>query len=98
MSLSEARRHLATIPGWTLIRGGRHLLRTVRLPIFPKAISLVVAVGRAAERMDHHPDMDIRYRRVRFRLSSHDAGGLTMRDFRLARTISRLAVRHRATA
>jgi 4a-hydroxytetrahydrobiopterin dehydratase len=47
----------------------------------------VVQVALLAERMDHHPDIEIRYRQVTLRLSTHSAGGLTERDFHLAQQI-----------
>ena len=49
------------------------------------------AIGAAAEEMDHHPDLDLRYSRIDVRLSSHDAGGITERDVRLARRIAEIA-------
>ncbi|MEE3920160.1 4a-hydroxytetrahydrobiopterin dehydratase [Micromonospora sp. BRA006-A] len=51
----------------------------------------MAAVGAEAERVDHHPDLDLRYTHVDVRLWSHDAGGVTGRDLRLARTIAALA-------
>jgi 4a-hydroxytetrahydrobiopterin dehydratase len=58
---------------------------------FAAGLQLVDAIGAAAEEMDHHPDLDLRYTRVDVRLTSHDAGGVTERDLRLARVISDLA-------
>lgn len=54
-------------------------------------IDLVVQVARAAEEVGHHPDVDIRYDRVTFTLTSHDVGRLTERDLRLAARIDVLA-------
>ena len=54
---------------------------------FPAAISFVNRVADLAEKADHHPDIDIRYDRVRLRLSTHSEGGLTRRDFDLAAQI-----------
>ncbi|WP_084220037.1 4a-hydroxytetrahydrobiopterin dehydratase [Spirillospora albida] len=51
-------------------------------------------VARAAEDADHHPDIDIRWRTVTFALSTHSAGGLTVRDFDLAAVIDGIAARH----
>ena len=73
---------------WRLENGA--LERTVRLPDFRQALELVQKVGEQAERMQHHPDIDIRYNRVRFALISHDAGGITRRDLRLAAAIDEL--------
>ncbi|SDE60073.1 4a-hydroxytetrahydrobiopterin dehydratase [Auraticoccus monumenti] len=58
---------------------------------FATGLALVNAIGAAAEAMDHHPDVDLRYGRVDVRLMSHDVQGLTVRDLRLASTISGLA-------
>lgn len=73
----------------------RQLLRTLNARFttrdFASALELVNAIGAAAEEADHHPDLDLRWGSVGVRLSSHDVGGLTDRDLRLARTISALA-------
>jgi 4a-hydroxytetrahydrobiopterin dehydratase len=60
------------------------LERTVELPSFRQAIALVNRVADLAEAENHHPDIDIRYRRVRVRWSTHSAGGVTDRDRALA--------------
>jgi 4a-hydroxytetrahydrobiopterin dehydratase len=59
---------------------------------FAAGLTVVNAIGAAAEEMDHHPDVDLRYSHVDVRLSSHDVGGLTDRDVRLARRVSAIAV------
>ncbi|RZI83755.1 MAG: 4a-hydroxytetrahydrobiopterin dehydratase, partial [Microbacterium sp.] len=59
---------------------------------FLLALDLVMAVGLLAEKADHHPDIDIRWRTVTFTLSTHSAGGLTKQDFKLARKIDGLMV------
>jgi len=73
---------LAKHPGWRV--EGKELIRTFELPSFRDAVAFVVRVADAAEREDHHPDFDIRYRKVTLRLTTHDAGGLTWRDSKLA--------------
>ncbi|CAB4733381.1 MAG: 4a-hydroxytetrahydrobiopterin dehydratase [Actinobacteria bacterium] len=65
---------------------------------FATGVRLVEAIGKAADELDHHPDVDLRYGHVDVRLSSHDVGGITQRDIRLARTVSELAGRVGATA
>lgn len=65
---------------------------------FASALALVSRIGAAAEEADHHPDIDLSWGRVGVRLSSHDVGGLTQRDVRLARAISGLAAELGATA
>jgi 4a-hydroxytetrahydrobiopterin dehydratase len=72
-------------------RSGDEIVRTVSCASFPAAIELVRQVGEVAEHRDHHPDMDIRWRNVRFALSTHSAGGLTQNDLDLAEEIDRLA-------
>lgn len=81
----ELERGLTALSGWT---GDVHgISRTVKLPSFPAALAVVARVGEAAESMDHHPDMDIRYRTLTFTCCTHAAGGLTELDLRLARLI-----------
>ncbi len=79
---------LAETPGWT--PSGAAISRTFTLPSFTAALTFAAAVGHLAERANHHPDILIQYRRVTFTLSTHDAGGLTDKDFALAREINRL--------
>jgi len=77
--------------GWE--RAGDAITRTVECPSFPAAIELVRAVAEVAESRDHHPDIDIRWRTLRFTLSTHSAGGVTVNDTELAETIDELAGR-----
>ena len=65
--------------------------RTVECSSFRAAIALVQRVADEAERRDHHPDIDIRWRTLHFTLSTHSAGGLTQLDLDLAGVIDRLA-------
>ncbi|ADJ49746.1 pterin-4-alpha-carbinolamine dehydratase [Amycolatopsis mediterranei S699] len=70
---------------WT--RSGAEISREVELASFPQAIEVVNRVAELAEAADHHPDIDIRWRTLTFRLSTHSAGGLTAKDFDLASQI-----------
>jgi 4a-hydroxytetrahydrobiopterin dehydratase len=79
----------ASLTGWVNLLGG--LQTRIRTGDFATGLRVVNAIGAAAEEMNHHPDLDLRYGRVDVRLSSHDAGGITERDVRLARTISDIA-------
>ncbi|WFE39040.1 4a-hydroxytetrahydrobiopterin dehydratase [Micromonospora sp. WMMD998] len=79
----------AGLAGWAYLLGALHT--RIRTPDFAAGLALVAAVGAEAERVDHHPDLDLRYTFVDVRLWSHDVGGVTGRDLRLARTISALA-------
>jgi len=63
-------------------------VRTAQLPTFPSAIGVVARVGQIAESRNHHPDMDIRWRSVTFRCSTHSEGGITQLDVDLAKAIS----------
>ncbi|MDL5157373.1 4a-hydroxytetrahydrobiopterin dehydratase [Actinomycetospora termitidis] len=83
---------LADLPGWE--RDGDSIVRTAELPGFPAAISVVDEVAAAAEAANHHPDIDIRYSTLTFRLSTHSEGGLTAKDPDLAATISAVIDRH----
>jgi 4a-hydroxytetrahydrobiopterin dehydratase len=76
---------LATLPGWA--REGDEIVKTFDCGTFPAAIAFVVRIGFFAERVDHHPDLDVRWKRVRVALTTHDAGGLTGKDLDLAREI-----------
>lgn len=76
---------LATSPDWSLEEG--QLVRRATAESFPEAIGWVAAVADAAERADHHPDIDIRWRTVTFRLSTHDVVAITRLDIALAGAI-----------
>jgi 4a-hydroxytetrahydrobiopterin dehydratase len=77
---------LGGLPGWE--REGDALVRTAALPSFPAAITVVDRVAAIAEERDHHPDIDIRWRTLTFRCSTHSAGGITELDVALALSIS----------
>jgi 4a-hydroxytetrahydrobiopterin dehydratase len=78
----EIRERQAALPDWQ-IEGGE-LVKTFAFKDFRAALAFVNRVGEAAETAGHHPDIDIRYNRVRLALVTHDAGGLTEKDFSLA--------------
>jgi 4a-hydroxytetrahydrobiopterin dehydratase len=81
-------RHLTELDGWN--RDGDALVRELRLASFRAAIDLIVAIADEAEAADHHPELFNVYSTLRIRLTSHDAGGITERDVRLARAIDAL--------
>jgi 4a-hydroxytetrahydrobiopterin dehydratase len=85
--LDEARlaEAVGQTPGWE--RAGAEITRTYRFRDFREALTFVNRVGELAERAGHHPDIDIRYNTVTLTLTTHDAGGLTTKDFELARSI-----------
>ncbi|PRX92547.1 4a-hydroxytetrahydrobiopterin dehydratase [Allonocardiopsis opalescens] len=76
---------LSRLPLWR--REGDTIVRTARAASFPAAIALVGEVAAAAEEADHHPDIDIRYTSLRFALTTHDSGGLTVHDMDMAERI-----------
>ena len=79
---------LASLDGWS--GDPEAITRTVQLANFPAAIAVVDRVAEVAEELDHHPDIDIRWRTLTFRLSTHSAGGVTRRDVELARRIDEI--------
>ena len=85
----EIGEHLARVPEWTQV--GEAIGRTYSFPSFRAAMAFVARVGEAAEEADHHPDVDIRYRKVTLTLTTHDARGLTVNDFELAAVCDALA-------
>lgn len=80
---------LGRLPDW--VRTGDAIERTYELDSFADVIAFVVRVGFLAEAADHHPDLDIRWKRVQVLLTSHDAGGITERDLELAGAIEGVA-------
>src|SRR5262245_1918208 len=85
LTTPEIERRLTALDGWTHSRGA--IRRTLRFADFKEALAFVNRVGRLAEKAGHHPDIDIRYSRVRLALSTHDASGITAKDFALAGVI-----------
>jgi 4a-hydroxytetrahydrobiopterin dehydratase len=88
ISEADARMRLSEIPGWDV--GDKSLVRKLSLPSFPDAIAFVVKVAFVAEAADHHPDLAINYRRVTLTLWTHTEGGITEKDFALAKAIDKL--------
>src|ERR1051325_6463340 len=86
LSDSQVADALRGLDGWA--REGDVIARTVRFPDFIAGVAFIVRVGAMAEAVDHHPDIDIRYRNVKFALSTHDEGGLTQKDIDLAKQIN----------
>ena len=86
---AELDRLLAGLPGWSGDTAA--LRRMVHAPDFLTGIEIVSEVAEAAEQMDHHPDIDIRWRTLVFVLATHSAGGVTQLDIELAAQISSIA-------
>ena len=91
MRLSRRRIKLevAKLGNWSLT--GDLISRRFRFADFAEAIRFVNRVAKAAESANHHPDITIKYDKVRLALTTHDEGGLTMRDFNMASRINKLA-------
>jgi 4a-hydroxytetrahydrobiopterin dehydratase len=77
--------------GWTIEDEGKALTRTIKFKDFSEAFGFLSRVALHAEKADHHPEFTSVWNRVDFRLTSHDAGGVTERDLNLAEAINRLA-------
>ncbi len=85
LSENQIRDRLARVPGWE--RRGGEIRRTWSFADFESSMAFVNRVAALAQAADHHPDIDIRYSKVTLALSTHDAGGLTAKDFDLAEAI-----------
>ena len=85
LSDDQVRQELAGIPGWELADG--QIVRQYRFDDFRQAVAFVVRVAFEAEAANHHPDLDVRYNRVRVALSTHSEGGITAKDLDLARAV-----------
>jgi 4a-hydroxytetrahydrobiopterin dehydratase len=81
--------------GWDLEEGGKALLRSFRFKDFSEAFAFLTRVALHAEKADHHPEFTSVWNRVDFRLTSHDSGGITDRDRKLAEAIDRIAAESR---
>jgi 4a-hydroxytetrahydrobiopterin dehydratase len=91
LSDDEIETALSGRPGWS--RDGNAIRTSYERASFPDAIAFVVRIGYLAEAADHHPDLDVRWRTVHVILSTHDAGGITLKDFDLAQQIDAAAGR-----
>ena len=90
---------LRKLPGWTLAPGGKSLRRAYVTADFLAAVALIRRIAPRAQALDHHPDLHLTgYRRLKVVLSTHDAGGLTLKDFRLAAEIERVSAGRRGAA
>jgi 4a-hydroxytetrahydrobiopterin dehydratase len=88
LSPQQAAARLATLPDWQIESG--ELVRSYKFGDFVASMGFVNRVAGLAEAAGHHPDIDIRYNRVRLALVTHDAGGITAKDFDLAAEADKL--------
>ena len=89
LSAEMVQEKLRSLPHWKL--EGKEIVRHVEFPDFVAAMGFVNQVAEKAEKAGHHPDIDIRYNTVTMALVSHDAGGVTQRDVRMAGIINNLS-------
>jgi 4a-hydroxytetrahydrobiopterin dehydratase len=75
--------HLKAVPNWS--KRAQTILRTFKFEGFLESIAFVNRIARKAQRINHHPDIDIRFNKVTLKLTTHDEGGITEKDFSLAR-------------
>lgn len=88
----DVARALDSLPGWA--GDSSALRRSVTFPDFSSAVRCVVDVADVAEHMDHHPDIDVRWRTLHLALTTHSAGGVTQLDVELAHRIDAIASAH----
>ena len=82
---------LKTVPDWS--KHAKTIRRTFKLDGFMTSIAFVRRIAKQAQKNNHHPDIDIRYDQVTLTLSTHDEGGITEKDFALARQCDEVYVR-----
>lgn len=88
LTSQDIKEWLKKLPEWELEK--KHIERLFEFDDFSEAIDFVNSIAEIAEDEEHHPDMDIRYNKVRVILSTHAEGGLTERDFEVARKVDNL--------
>ena len=90
LSEEERKSWLAALPKWSLARDGDAIERTFEFEDFSQAFGFMARVALLAEKRDHHPEWFNVYNKVEIALTTHDAGGLSLRDVKLARKIDAL--------
>lgn len=88
LSAEQVAAALAELPEWS--GDGTGIERTVKQSSFPAAVDAIVQIAAVAEELDHHPDLDLRWRTVRVSVVTHSAGGVTELDLELARRVDEL--------
>jgi 4a-hydroxytetrahydrobiopterin dehydratase len=83
MKPQEVQLQLKSVPRWT--KRGKTLSRTYQFKEFMDGLQFVTRIGKRAEKSQHHPDIDIRFNKVTLILTTHDEGGITEKDFAMAR-------------
>jgi 4a-hydroxytetrahydrobiopterin dehydratase len=90
LDANEIKEEIKRVPEWDLLKN-KSIERTFEFDDFTQAIDFVNAVAEISEEEEHHPEIDIRYNRVRLVLSTHSEGGLTENDFTVAEKIDTLS-------
>lgn len=90
LSPEQINSKLQAVQGWKLI--GTSVVKTYRFADFATALQLVNTVGLIAEHFNHHPDIELKYGEATFKLSTHEAGGVTKKDLDMAIEIEKAAV------
>jgi 4a-hydroxytetrahydrobiopterin dehydratase len=83
LTTKQIRLHLKAVPNWS--KRAQTILRTFKFEGFLKSMDFVNRIARKAQKANHHPDIDIRFDKVTLKLTTHDEGGITAKDFSLAR-------------
>jgi 4a-hydroxytetrahydrobiopterin dehydratase len=91
LSAEAAKAELDKISGWRLAKSGAAVAKTFEFADFSEAFGFMARAALVADKMNHHPDWSNSYNKVKVVLSSHDAGGLTARDFKLAAALNKIA-------
>jgi 4a-hydroxytetrahydrobiopterin dehydratase len=87
LSPDQITQNLKQLPGWE--QKGEAIAKKYKFKAFMDGIRCIDRIAEVAENMDHHPDIAINYTRITFTLSTHDQGGVTAKDFKLAEAIER---------
>lgn len=93
LGMAERKQAMARLKGWAKVRGRDAIEKSFRFKDFNEAFAFMARVAMMAEKMDHHPEWFNAYNRVGITLTTHDAGGLSERDVKLARFIDSIAGR-----
>jgi 4a-hydroxytetrahydrobiopterin dehydratase len=91
MTQSDIEAQLQALEGWTLSDDGKSIAKTFTFKNFNQAFGFMSRAAMAAEKMDHHPDWSNSYNTVNVTLSTHDKGGITENDLKLAKKMNTFA-------
>ena len=94
LTTKEISLSLKTSPHWS--KRGKAIVRTFVFDGFLQSIDFVNRIARKAQKANHHPDIDVRFDKVTLKLSTHDEGGITEKDFSLARQCDEVLAKVRA--